>query len=806
MTRPATIRSTDYIYRDAEGKPVYKIVRSDLLGGDKTFDQWRHDGKTYRKGIAGVPRVPYHLPEVLNIKERGGVVFKVEGEKCADRLNKAFEGTGLAAVATCNNGGAANWTDEQSAYLAEVRVCILPDNDASGERDVLAVAKRLKGIASSIKVVRLPGLGHKEDIYDWLEAKHTLDELRALYRAAPEYEHPPDAPLKPIPARLQAPTGERPAWIAKRLDKCAKDLAESKSRNITLNAVSYSMGRVAAHGLITREEVLNAFEIACDSNRYIAEHSYRAFEDTFNSGFNKGLTIPCTLYENTKRPKTAESFTTEQTWMCVPTIVRGLSNAYVYPATGNIQELIVEGQDAGLLEIDQWIDESDLQKVSDKLGRGLSLNTIRRGLKEGANPHSAEFVSILLDYKSVPVENRSEDIDTPLGKIDKNPLGGRPSDKYKLLPVEQILRNIVDHVMAPLIEKVFPQDSDLVAPIMADFVIDLLKDDAESTVDNLIDQYGKVIVNQPGYAKAMKEVRRQHQKIMRLIAAPVFAPIPKGMTYKNSSEYQACCALALVLAGGGETQISKTDLLLFIGCSERNLKTVLKRAGIESLKDQFVDVEAPLDEIKSLKLDWNTQVRGFPIAVMSSRREAAFDIERRGLDAYCEGEVKAGATLSIRYRQANRQRIMAQKSTVASEPKIEAQVPEVVKKPRLIDAPKRERKAKEVKETYAQAYQRKLVNLVAKSKNIPIERDGKLIVNKATGSIQLPLDFLLNRETDAEIIAPALTGKSLAESMTPAQKQSKDTADIVQWMLDDLGGTVSAVYDRGSAEYERCAR
>jgi hypothetical protein len=54
------------------------------------------------------------------------------------------------------------------------------------------VAKKLWGIASSIRIVELAGLAPKGDVSDWLSSGGTAEELRRLAEAAPEWK--PEAP------------------------------------------------------------------------------------------------------------------------------------------------------------------------------------------------------------------------------------------------------------------------------------------------------------------------------------------------------------------------------------------------------------------------------------------------------------------------------------------------------------------------------------------------------------------------------------------------------------------------------------
>ena len=67
-----------------------------------------------------------------------GLCFIFEGEKDVER---AWE-FGLSA--TCNSGGANNWKTEQSEWLKDRKICIVPDNDEAGKKHAKSVEHSLK--------------------------------------------------------------------------------------------------------------------------------------------------------------------------------------------------------------------------------------------------------------------------------------------------------------------------------------------------------------------------------------------------------------------------------------------------------------------------------------------------------------------------------------------------------------------------------------------------------------------------------------------------------------------------------------
>ena len=154
----------------------------------KGFRQRRPDrtgGWTW--STKGVERVLYRLPELL-AADRDETVFICEGEKDADNL------AALGLVTTTAPGGAGKWGQVSDlSALAGRRVVALPDNDSGqqGLRHCKDVAASLATIASSVKVLSLPGLAPTgEDVSDWIGHGGTAARLIELARACPEWSAP----------------------------------------------------------------------------------------------------------------------------------------------------------------------------------------------------------------------------------------------------------------------------------------------------------------------------------------------------------------------------------------------------------------------------------------------------------------------------------------------------------------------------------------------------------------------------------------------------------------------------------------
>lgn len=162
-----------YTYTTADGEVLFEVVRFE----PKEFRQRRPDGTGgWAWNMEGVERVLYRLPETLAAVAAGRVIYVVEGEKAADALAR------IGLDATCSPAGAGKWRAAYSETIRGADVVILPDNDAPGRDHAANVARALDGIARRVRVVPLPGLAHKADPFDWIEAGGTAEALDALLR------------------------------------------------------------------------------------------------------------------------------------------------------------------------------------------------------------------------------------------------------------------------------------------------------------------------------------------------------------------------------------------------------------------------------------------------------------------------------------------------------------------------------------------------------------------------------------------------------------------------------------------------
>lgn len=171
-----------YTYRDEQGVPLYDVVRKP----GKEFAQRKYmaDGSTEWGLGDSMRRVPYRLPEILDIEDDSRFIFIVEGEKDAD----AFWDRGYPA--TTNVGGAGKWTDAYSEFFTGKSVCIVQDRDDAGRKHASQVMISLK--AHGVKDIRLVEARKGKDSFDHFANGYDVDDF-----VEPSLFHPLDFTRRP---------------------------------------------------------------------------------------------------------------------------------------------------------------------------------------------------------------------------------------------------------------------------------------------------------------------------------------------------------------------------------------------------------------------------------------------------------------------------------------------------------------------------------------------------------------------------------------------------------------------------------
>ena len=220
---PRKITVASYKYSTIDGDLAFVVDRIEYQNPDgsfvldkesrkrkKTFSQKRPDPERPNRwiwNIEGVPPLIYRLLEVTEAIASEQVVVIVEGERKVDLLWK------WNIAATCNPGGSNKWTVEHSEFLRGADVCLVPDNDPAGFAHLQTVGRSLTGIANSIRVVMLPGIGAKDDIVNWAERGGTHEQFDQLIERAPAFvpvvEEAPAAPSQEDEAKARASAAEQ---------------------------------------------------------------------------------------------------------------------------------------------------------------------------------------------------------------------------------------------------------------------------------------------------------------------------------------------------------------------------------------------------------------------------------------------------------------------------------------------------------------------------------------------------------------------------------------------------------------------
>ncbi len=137
-------------YTDAQGQFAYRMNRYvSPDGSKKRMTVERYENGKRKFDLPPELRLPYNLPAVRQAIDANELIYFVEGESDADAL--AANGF----VATCVPFGANGWNQRYAGYFKDARICLIPDNDASGKALPLKAIPDLLGVAKEVKVVEL---------------------------------------------------------------------------------------------------------------------------------------------------------------------------------------------------------------------------------------------------------------------------------------------------------------------------------------------------------------------------------------------------------------------------------------------------------------------------------------------------------------------------------------------------------------------------------------------------------------------------------------------------------------------------
>lgn len=184
--RPQVVAEYPYVDENGELLLIVRRIEPGYNGERKTFRQYDPDGKPK---VAGIRRVLYGLPDVVNQAQAHNEVIVVEGEKDVENLAK------IGVIATCNIGGAGKWRDEYTESLrGACQVTVIADRDDPGRRHAEQVAASVRKAGIPVRIVE-PAKG--KDMSDHLAAGLTYDDLMPYDSDGPEEtEQESDEPVR----------------------------------------------------------------------------------------------------------------------------------------------------------------------------------------------------------------------------------------------------------------------------------------------------------------------------------------------------------------------------------------------------------------------------------------------------------------------------------------------------------------------------------------------------------------------------------------------------------------------------------
>jgi hypothetical protein len=232
-------------YTDLDGKLLYQVVRYEhkSVKGAKMFRQRRPDPDGRWLASAGLVKVPYRWRALATRTTED--IFYCEGEKNADLLSDK----GLLA-STC---ASQKWTRTIADAYANRDVYVLADADETGEENALEAERWLRGVNATVRIVRLPGLLHSEDVHDWLTKHgHGVEELVAFAKA--QHQSGLRATAARLPDPKTIPTRQwlyKPHYVRQIVSATVSTGGIGKSTLVIAEALAMASGK-ALHGTTPR--------------------------------------------------------------------------------------------------------------------------------------------------------------------------------------------------------------------------------------------------------------------------------------------------------------------------------------------------------------------------------------------------------------------------------------------------------------------------------------------------------------------------------------------------------------------------
>ena len=132
-------------------------------------------------------------------------IWLLNGEKAVDRAVAEWK-----IAATCLPNGEGHWSEDYLHWFEGTKIIYLVlDNDPSGEKHGEIVGGALALAGKETRLVRLPGLAEKADLWDWMEGGGTLEGALAIARESPLAEAAmaaaTPAKVREMPRRKESP-------------------------------------------------------------------------------------------------------------------------------------------------------------------------------------------------------------------------------------------------------------------------------------------------------------------------------------------------------------------------------------------------------------------------------------------------------------------------------------------------------------------------------------------------------------------------------------------------------------------------
>ena len=186
-----------YTYRNTNGEGLYQILRHSYIdeeGKKKKDFKFRRPATPQEREDFGLKWVWKSDPDILILYNLNLIndlrysnptewIYKCEGEKDCDTL------VDKGLVATCNPFGAGQekWLPAYNKMLEGLNVVLIPDHDPAGYKHVYHVVSEILPLVKGCKIVPLSGtLSYHDDVTDWINKGHTVDELKTLVEKAPD--------------------------------------------------------------------------------------------------------------------------------------------------------------------------------------------------------------------------------------------------------------------------------------------------------------------------------------------------------------------------------------------------------------------------------------------------------------------------------------------------------------------------------------------------------------------------------------------------------------------------------------------